>query len=97
MILNEDQTLLRDTAKEFFTEKAPISQLRKLRDENSQDGFDRDTWKSMVELGWAGVPFPEEVAVSILATRDWASSPRNREEPSPRVRCLRLYGSVVRQ
>jgi acyl-CoA dehydrogenase len=31
-----------------------------LRDENNADGFDRDTWNSMVELGWAGIPFPEE-------------------------------------
>ncbi len=60
MILNEDQTILRDTALEFCTEKTPISQLRKLRDENSEDGFDRDTWKAMVDLGWAGIPFPEE-------------------------------------
>lgn len=61
MILTEDQTILKDTAREFCTEKAPISQLRKLRDDNSDAGFDRDTWKSMVELGWAAIPFPESV------------------------------------
>ena len=61
MILNEDQTILRDTAREFCAEKAPISQLRQLRDENNEDGFDRETWKAMVGLGWAGIPFPESV------------------------------------
>lgn len=61
MILTEDQSILKDTAREFCSEKAPISQLRKLRDDNSEDGFDRDTWKSMVELGWAAIPFPESV------------------------------------
>ena len=60
MILNEEQNILKDTAKEFCSENAPIAQLRKLRDENSADGFDRDTWNKMVELGWAGIPFPEE-------------------------------------
>jgi alkylation response protein AidB-like acyl-CoA dehydrogenase len=60
MILNEEQTMLKDTAKEFCTSNAPISQLRKLRDTESKDGFDRDTWAKMVELGWAGIPFPEE-------------------------------------
>ena len=60
MILNEEQNMLKDSAKDFCTNSAPIEQLRKLRDENSPDGFDRDTWKSMVELGWAGIPFPEE-------------------------------------
>jgi alkylation response protein AidB-like acyl-CoA dehydrogenase len=60
MILNEEQNMLKDSAKDFCTNSAPIDQLRKLRDENNADGFDRNTWKSMVELGWAGVPFPEE-------------------------------------
>jgi acyl-CoA dehydrogenase len=60
MILNEEQNMLKDSAKDFCANSAPIEQLRKLRDENNADGFDRDTWKSMVELGWAGIPFPEE-------------------------------------
>jgi alkylation response protein AidB-like acyl-CoA dehydrogenase len=60
MILNEEQNMLKDSAKDFCSNSAPIEQLRKLRDENNADGFDRDTWKSMVELGWAGIPFPEE-------------------------------------
>jgi alkylation response protein AidB-like acyl-CoA dehydrogenase len=60
MILNEEQTMLKDTAKEFCASNAPISQLRKLRDSESKDGFNRDTWARMVELGWAGIPFPEE-------------------------------------
>lgn len=60
MILNEEQNMLKDTAKDFCTNNAPIQQLRKLRDDANPDGFDRDTWKSMVELGWAGIPFPED-------------------------------------
>lgn len=59
MILNEEQNMLKDTAKDFCTKNAPIRQLRKLRDDGSEDGFDRDTWSQMVELGWAGIPFPE--------------------------------------
>ncbi len=59
MILTEDQNILKDTAKEFCSEKAPISQLRKLRDDESPTGFDDETWKAMVELGWAAIPFPE--------------------------------------
>ena len=60
MILNEEQTMLKDSAKDFCTNSAPIGQLRKLRDERSEDGFDRATWQAMVDLGWAGIPFPEE-------------------------------------
>ncbi|MCY4563794.1 MAG: acyl-CoA dehydrogenase [Gammaproteobacteria bacterium] len=59
MILNEEQNMLKDTARDFCANNLPISQLRRLRDESSPEGFDRDTWKAMVELGWAGIPFPE--------------------------------------
>ncbi|MCR9277315.1 MAG: acyl-CoA dehydrogenase family protein [Pseudomonadaceae bacterium] len=61
MILNEEQTMLRDSARDFCTNSAPISQLRELRDTNSATGFDAGTWGSMVELGWASIPWPEEV------------------------------------
>ncbi len=60
MILNEEQNMLKDSAKDFCGSNAPIDQLRKLRDDDNPDGFDRATWKSMVELGWAGIPWPEE-------------------------------------
>ncbi|MCY3818073.1 MAG: acyl-CoA/acyl-ACP dehydrogenase [Gammaproteobacteria bacterium] len=60
MILNEEQNMLKDTAREFCTERVPIGQLRKLRDDADPDGFDHGVWASMVELGWAGIPFPEQ-------------------------------------
>ena len=60
MILNEEQNQLKDMAKSFCTDKAPIDQLRRLRDEDNADGFDRETWSAMTELGFAGAPFPEE-------------------------------------
>lgn len=60
MILNEEQVMLRDSAKDFCTNNAPITQLRSLRDSSNAEGFDTATWNSMVELGWAGIPFPEE-------------------------------------
>ncbi|MEM7097289.1 MAG: acyl-CoA dehydrogenase [Pseudomonadota bacterium] len=60
MILNEEQNMLKDSAKDFCTNNAPIAQLRKLRDEDNADGFDRGTWNAMVELGWAAIPWAEE-------------------------------------
>ncbi|MED5339862.1 MAG: acyl-CoA dehydrogenase family protein, partial [Pseudomonadota bacterium] len=60
MILNEEQTMLKDSAKDFCATNAPIGQLRKLRDEENPDGFDRGTWGSMVELGWAAIPWSED-------------------------------------
>jgi alkylation response protein AidB-like acyl-CoA dehydrogenase len=60
MILNEEQSMLKDSARDFCSSSAPIAQLRKLRDADDPDAFDRATWKAMVELGWAGIPWPEE-------------------------------------
>ncbi len=60
MILNEEQTMLKDSAKDFCANNTPIGQLRKLRDESSADGFDRGSWKGMVDLGWAAIPWGEE-------------------------------------
>jgi alkylation response protein AidB-like acyl-CoA dehydrogenase len=60
LVLNEDQNMLKDSAKSFCTDNTPITQLRRLRDEKDESGFDRDTWKQMVELGWTGITVPEE-------------------------------------
>ena len=59
MILNDEQNMLKDSARDFCTASAPVAQLRALRDADDPDAFDRDTWKAMVELGWAGIPWPE--------------------------------------
>jgi alkylation response protein AidB-like acyl-CoA dehydrogenase len=60
MILTEEQSLLRDSAREFFNEKAPVASLRALRDTNDATGYSKDLWKDMVDMGWSGIVIPEE-------------------------------------
>ncbi|MGK2872083.1 MAG: acyl-CoA dehydrogenase family protein [Alphaproteobacteria bacterium] len=60
LVLNEDQVQLKDAARTFIQDKAPVAALRKLRDSNDKDGFDRKLWKEMADLGWAGIIIPEE-------------------------------------
>ncbi|MEH6669581.1 acyl-CoA dehydrogenase family protein [Halopseudomonas sp.] len=60
LVLNEEQQMLRDAAQGFLSEKAPISQLRKLRDERDETGFSRDLWQGMVEMGFAGTLVDED-------------------------------------
>ena len=60
LVLNEEQNMLKDAAKDFCTSNTPIIQLRKLRDEKSETGFDTGTWQQMVELGWTGITIPED-------------------------------------
>lgn len=59
MVLNEEAGMLKDAAKGFLADSAPVSQLRKLRDTNDADGFDRKTWAAMAEMGWTSVLVPE--------------------------------------
>ena len=60
LVLNEEQEMLRESARGFLDEKAPVSALRNLRDENNPDGFSRDLWKEMAEMGWAGILVDED-------------------------------------
>lgn len=59
LYLNDEQTMLRDTAKDFIAEHAPVSHLRSLRDGNDPTGFSRDLWKQFAEMGLNGVLIPE--------------------------------------
>ena len=60
LVLTEEQQLLRDTATQFFQERAPIANLRKLRDTKDATGFDRGLWKEMADLGFAGIMISEK-------------------------------------
>jgi acyl-CoA dehydrogenase len=60
LVLNDEQTMLQDIARDFLADKAPVSQLRALRDRQDPAGFDESTWSAMAGMGWAGVLIPEE-------------------------------------
>jgi acyl-CoA dehydrogenase len=59
LLLNEDQQMLQEAARNFCQKHTPISQLRQLRDSRDENGFDRQTYQQMVELGWTGMSLPE--------------------------------------
>ncbi len=60
MVLTEEQQILKDSARDFVTEKTPVKALRTLRDNKDETGFDRDLWREMAGMGWAGIILPEE-------------------------------------
>ena len=55
LILNEEQSQLRDSARDFLAEQSPVSQLRALRDNADADGFSRPLWARFAEMGFTGV------------------------------------------
>src|SRR3954464_1830932 len=60
LYLNDDQAMLRDTARDFMAAEGAISkQLRHWRDINCKDGFGHGLWKQFAELGLTGICIPE--------------------------------------
>ena len=60
LALNEEQRLLKDSAREFLTSTAPVEAFRQLRDSKDATGYSKDLWQQMIELGWTGISIPEE-------------------------------------
>ena len=60
LILNEEQQSLKDIAREFLQNNAPVTHFREIRDTENELGYDESLWKEMVNLGWSGILIPEE-------------------------------------
>ena len=56
-VLNEEQEMLRDMAREWTKNEHPVGAWRKVRDAGQP--FDADAWGEMGEMGWAGIIIPE--------------------------------------
>ena len=66
LVLSEEQSMLRDSARGLISDKAPVSHLRQLRDAKDLTGFSRDLWKTFAEMGFSGLLVPEEFGGSGL-------------------------------
>jgi hypothetical protein len=42
LVLTEEQSMLRDSARGLVADRAPVAQLRKLRDTRNASGFSRE-------------------------------------------------------
>jgi alkylation response protein AidB-like acyl-CoA dehydrogenase len=59
LLLTEEQSMLRDSARGLISDKAPVAHLRKLRDDRDATGFSRELWAIFAEMGFAGLLIPE--------------------------------------
>jgi alkylation response protein AidB-like acyl-CoA dehydrogenase len=66
LVLTEEQSMLRDSARGLISDKAPVSHLRSLRDSKDPTGFSKELWQSFAEMGFAGLLVPEEFGGSGL-------------------------------
>ena len=66
LVLSEEQSMLRDSARGLISDKAPVSHLRQLRDTRDATGFSRELWKTFAEMGFSGLLVPEDFGGSGL-------------------------------
>jgi alkylation response protein AidB-like acyl-CoA dehydrogenase len=66
LVLSEEQSMLRDSARGLIGDKAPVSHLRQLRDTRDASGFSRDLWKTFAEMGFSGLLVPQDFGGSGL-------------------------------
>jgi alkylation response protein AidB-like acyl-CoA dehydrogenase len=64
--LSEEQSMIRDQAKSWASEQAPVQKFREMRDSGVEQRFATTTWAEMVEMGWTGILVPEEYGGSEL-------------------------------
>src|SRR5947199_6529719 len=66
LVLTEEQSMLRDSARGLIGDKAPVSHLRQLRDTKDPTGFSRELWRSFAEMGFSGLLVPDDYGGSGL-------------------------------
>ena len=54
---NEEQELLRNTARKFFENECPSDTVRRLME--TPEGINPELWKKLAEQGWLGLIYPE--------------------------------------
>ncbi len=60
LVLTEEQLMLKESARDFLRQRAPVSHLRELRDSKSMSGFSTQLWAEMAEMGWTAILIPEQ-------------------------------------
>lgn len=58
LTFSDEQSLLLDTATEFFRDKSPIAHVREQL--TTENGFENAHWNEMVALGWSGLAIGED-------------------------------------
>src|SRR3979411_2204664 len=66
LVLTEEQSMLRDSARGVISDKAPVAHLRTLRDSKDATGFSRELWKTFAAMGFSGLLVPENFGGSGL-------------------------------
>ena len=91
-VLSEEQTMLRDMAREWTRNESPVGAWRKVRDADDASGYDATVFGEMAEMGWAGIVIPESYGGSDFG---WLSLGLVLEELGKTVTASPLAASAV--
>ncbi|MEQ8690099.1 MAG: acyl-CoA dehydrogenase family protein, partial [Pseudomonadales bacterium] len=64
--LTEEQSIIRDQAKSWVSDQAPVQKFREVRDQDLALNYAPATWQQMIDMGWTGILIPEEYGGSDL-------------------------------
>jgi alkylation response protein AidB-like acyl-CoA dehydrogenase len=91
-VLNEEQEMLRDMARNWATNENPVAAFRKVRADKPAEGFSRDVWSTIGEMGWAGIVVPEAYGGSEFG---WLSAGLVVEELGKTLTASPLVGTTL--
>ena len=66
LTLNDEQQMLRDSARGFFADRTPVASLRRLREQRDGPGHDTALWKDFAEMGYTALLVPQAHGGSAL-------------------------------
>jgi alkylation response protein AidB-like acyl-CoA dehydrogenase len=96
MELTEEQTLLRESARDFLTKECPPDVVREL--EQSDLGFSPELWSKIAGLGWLGLPLPDAYGGMGLGNLDLAILAKELGRalfPSPYLSAVVFAGGAI--
>ena len=92
LVLNEDQEMIAQTARDFLAENSPVARFRALRDSKARSSATpRRLFKEMAGLGWAGIPFDEKQGGAGMGLAELVL---DRRGPRPQTRTRALHAAA---
>ena len=61
LALSETQQLVRDSVRDYLAREVSFDRVREVE---RSGGYDQELWQALQQLGWLGLPFPEDVGGS---------------------------------
>jgi len=96
MEFSDEQKGLQSTARSFLSTEAPLSMAREM--ETNEEGFSRDLWKKMADLGWLGLSHSEHVGGSAMGNVELVVLTKEMGRslcPSPYIPTVILAGGAI--